>query len=58
MKILDVTPVLTVVLIEPAVAFYRDVLGFSCLAETEGWACMGLDSAEVMLALPNAALAV
>ena len=53
MKILDVTPLLTVAAIEPAVAFYRDVLGFACVGKVEGWACMALDDAEVMLALPN-----
>ena len=56
MKILDVTPMLTVVAIEPGVEFYRDVLGFACLGKMEGWACMALDLAEVMLALPNARL--
>lgn len=53
MKILDVTPMLAVMAIEPAVEFYRDVLGFACRGKMEGWACMVLDEAEVMLALPN-----
>ena len=56
MKILDVTPMLTVTVIEPAVAFYRDVLGFAGVGKVDGWACMALDDAEVMLALPNAHL--
>jgi len=54
MKILDVTPMLTVTAMEPAIAFYRDILGFECLGSVEGWACMGSDGIEVMLALPNA----
>jgi len=53
MKILDVTPMLTVIEMEPAIEFYRDVLGFSCLNSNPEWACMGLDGAEVMLTLPN-----
>jgi uncharacterized glyoxalase superfamily protein PhnB len=56
MKILDVTPMLTVAAMGPALAFYRDVLGFACLVETEGLVCLGLDGSEVMLALPNAHL--
>jgi uncharacterized glyoxalase superfamily protein PhnB len=56
MKVLDVAPMLTVVAMEPAVAFYRDVLGFAAVNVTGGWACMALDDAEVMLALPNAHL--
>src|SRR5215469_3765992 len=56
MKILDVTPMLTVTAMEPAIAFYRDVLGFECVASAEGWACMASSGTEVMLALPNAHL--
>jgi len=53
MKILDVTPMLTVEAMETAIAFYRDTLGFECLASTDSWACMGSNGVEVMLALPN-----
>jgi uncharacterized glyoxalase superfamily protein PhnB len=53
MKILDVTPMLTVAEVEPAIEFYRDTLGFRCVNSTPAWACMCLDGAEVMLALPN-----
>ena len=56
MKIIDVTPMLTVITMEPAIAFYRDILGFECLASTEGWACMGKNGVEVMLSLPNSHL--
>ena len=54
MKILDVTPMLTVTSIDSAIAFYRDILGFECLDSTDSWACMASDGTEVMLALPNA----
>jgi uncharacterized glyoxalase superfamily protein PhnB len=56
MKILDVTPILTVEAMEPAIAFYRDTLGFECVASTDSWACMSGDGVEVMLSLPNAHL--
>jgi uncharacterized glyoxalase superfamily protein PhnB len=56
MKILDVKPMLTVTAMEPAIAFYRDVLGFVCLVATESWACLANNGVEVMLALPNAHL--
>jgi hypothetical protein len=49
---LGVAPILTVVAIEPAVEFYRDVLGFQCASVSEGWACMNRDGVEVMFALP------
>jgi len=57
MKILDVTPMLTVLSIDSAVEFYRDVLSFRCLTSTPGWAYVALDGTEVMFALPNAHLA-
>jgi uncharacterized glyoxalase superfamily protein PhnB len=56
LKILDVTPMLTVTAMGPAIAFYRDVLGFECVSSTDGWATMGSSGVEVMLALPNAHL--
>ena len=56
MKILNVTPMLTVVDMEPVIAFYRDILSFECLNSTESWACMGSNGIEIMLALPNAHL--
>ena len=56
MKILGVTPMLAVTAMQPAVAFYRDILGFECVAPMDGWVCMGRDGTEVMLALPNAHL--
>ena len=56
MKILDVTPLLTVTDVQAAVAFYRDVLGFEDVAAEGGWACVAKDGCEVMFALPNAHL--
>jgi uncharacterized glyoxalase superfamily protein PhnB len=56
-KILGVTPMLTVTALEPAIAFYRDTLGFFCLNSTPEWASMGRDGNRLMLALPNAHLA-
>lgn len=53
MTILGVAPMLTVVAIQPAIEFYRDVLGFQCVSAADAWACMSLDGVEVMLALPN-----
>lgn len=54
MSLQKLTPMLTVTAIEPAVAFYRDVLGFSVVARADAWAAVALDQVEVMFALPNA----
>jgi uncharacterized glyoxalase superfamily protein PhnB len=54
MPILKLAPMPTVTAIEPAVAFYRDVLGFSIVARAEAWAAAARDGVEVMFALPNA----
>ena len=55
-KILDVTPMLTVIAMETAIAFYRDILGFECMASTPN--SLGLHEQQrresLMLALPNA----
>ena len=47
---------LTVTTIEPAIAFYRDILGFDYAASQDGWACMSSNGVEVMLVLPNSHL--
>lgn len=44
---------LTVTSIDDAIKFYREVLGFQLISSFPGWACMCLDSAEIMFALPN-----
>lgn len=53
MNLLSVTPMLTVLSIKDAVDFYCSTLGFRRVASAEGWACVSLDSVEVMFALPN-----
>ena len=54
MAILAVVPMLAVPDVEAAVAFYRDVLGFACANQMEGWAVVERDGVEVMFTLPNA----
>jgi catechol 2,3-dioxygenase-like lactoylglutathione lyase family enzyme len=44
-NILDVTPTLTVTAIGPAIAFYRDILGFECVNEMDGGACVSFEAA-------------
>jgi uncharacterized glyoxalase superfamily protein PhnB len=56
MRLLDVTPMLTVTDITTAVSFYCDVLGFVLRSDMEGWACVASGDVEVMLAVPNAHL--
>jgi uncharacterized glyoxalase superfamily protein PhnB len=56
MKLLNVTPMLTVTSIDDAVRFYRDILEFKCLGRMNQWACLGKDGVDVMFALPNAHL--
>jgi uncharacterized glyoxalase superfamily protein PhnB len=53
MTLLGVAPMLTVTAIEPAIEFYREILGFQCISSFEEWACMNLDGVEVMFTLPN-----
>src|ERR1700722_5367802 len=56
MRVLDVTPILTVESMSASIDFYRIVLGFECLNFTEDWACLGNNGIEVMLSSPNAHL--
>jgi uncharacterized glyoxalase superfamily protein PhnB len=53
MKFNGLVPVLWVANIEQTIAFYRDVLGFECANQTEGWACLVKNDVEVMISLPN-----
>lgn len=53
MKLNGVAPVLWVSDIAQTITFYRDVLGFGCVNQMEGWACLGKDGVELMLSLPN-----
>lgn len=54
MKVESLAPVLFVNDLEATIAFYRDLLGFACVNQTEGWAALARDGVEFMLSLPNA----
>jgi uncharacterized glyoxalase superfamily protein PhnB len=56
MKLDAITPMLTVTDIAATVKFYRELLGFDCISQVEGWACLRRDGLDLMLALPNAHL--
>ena len=53
MKLSAIVPMLTVTDIPATVDFYRQLLGFECSHQTEGWACLSRDGVELMLAMPN-----
>ena len=53
MKLNRVVPMLWVENIEQTVVFYRDVLGFYCPGQLEGWACLVNHEVELMISLPN-----
>ncbi|HEX4954069.1 MAG TPA: VOC family protein [Thermoanaerobaculia bacterium] len=55
MKLEALTPMLRTWDLPGTLAFYRDVLGFTCNAASEewGWASLARDSVEIMLASPN-----
>lgn len=50
------TPMLRTLDLDASVAFYTDVLGFTCRAHNKewGWASLARDAVEIMLATPNA----
>ena len=54
MKLESVRPVLAVNNIDETVRFYRDVLGFECVNQMDGWAALRKDQVELMISLPNA----
>ena len=54
MKLENVSPVLAVKNIDDTVRFYRDLLGFECVNQMDGWAALRRDNVEVMISLPNA----
>ena len=56
MTLRAIVPMLTVPDLSAAARFYREMLGFECVSQTEGWACLSRDGVELMLALPNAHL--
>src|SRR5215471_4145161 len=54
MKITKLTPMLTVTSMEESIRFYRDLLGFECVSQVEGWAALRNGEVEIMIARPNA----
>ncbi|HTA38303.1 MAG TPA: VOC family protein [Candidatus Acidoferrales bacterium] len=54
MKLSKLTPLLRVADLDATIAFYHDVLGFTCLNRMDGWALMANGGVELMIALPNA----
>jgi uncharacterized glyoxalase superfamily protein PhnB len=54
MKLESVRPVLAVNNIDDTIRYYRDVLGFECANQMDGWAALCKDNVEVMISLPNA----
>jgi len=40
--------------LQATIAFYRDLLGMECVAQTEDWAALAKDQLEIMVATPNA----
>lgn len=53
MKLATLTPTLWTDDILKTIAFYRDLLGFRCTSEMEGWACLERDGIEIMISSPN-----
>jgi uncharacterized glyoxalase superfamily protein PhnB len=53
MKLNGLVPMLWVDDIEQALTFYRDVLGFECASQMEGWACLVNHGVELMISVPN-----
>ncbi len=53
MKLNGLVPMLWVGDIEQTLTFYRDVLGFECASQMEGWACLVNHEVELMISLPN-----
>lgn len=54
MKLESLRPMLAVNDIDETIRFYRDVLGFECVNQMDGWAVLRKDQVEVMISLPNA----
>lgn len=53
MKLDGLVPVLWVSDLEQTITFYRDVLGFECADQMEGWACLANHKVELMISLPH-----
>ena len=54
MKLENVRPMLAVTNIDDTIGFYRDLLGFACVNQMDGWAALSRDNVELMVSLPNA----
>jgi len=54
MKLESLHPVLAVNNIDDTIRFYRDVLGFECANQMNGWAALQRDQVELTISLPNA----
>ncbi|HEX7289322.1 MAG TPA: VOC family protein [Candidatus Angelobacter sp.] len=54
MKVHNLSPILYVTDMQATIRFYRDVLGFACMNQNEGWAALARDEVELMVSLPNA----
>jgi len=54
MKLENVRPMLAVTNIDDTIRFYRDLLGFACVNQMDGWAALSRDNVELMVSLPNA----
>ena len=53
MKLNGLIPMLRVLRVDETIAFYRDLLGFNCVNQMEGWARLEKDGLEIMFATPN-----
>jgi len=54
MRLERLRPVLAVNSIDDTIRFYRDVLGFECANQMDGWAALQRDQVELTISLPNA----
>jgi uncharacterized glyoxalase superfamily protein PhnB len=54
MKLESIRPMLAVNNIDETVRFYRNILGFECANQMDGWAALSRDNVELMISLPNA----
>ena len=54
MRLESLRPVLAVNSINDTILFYRDVLGFECANQMDGWAALQRDQVELTISLPNA----
>lgn len=53
MKVNSVVPMIWTTKVLETVEFYREKLGFTCVAAMEEWSCLERDGVEFMVATPN-----